>query len=193
MADAAEKAMTYEEFLAWADTQEETYEYVDGRPRPKWPVDPVTGMSGGTGFHHLIQLNVGQAVKARRTPPCRVAVEGRVQVADGTNRIPDVTLFCGVLGKKDRELPEPVLLVEVLSATSADYDRGAKLDAYKEVETVREVWLVDSERRRVTVWRRSGREESPWHADDYIGGAVFASGVLGGEVGLDEVYEDVEV
>ena len=193
MADAAEKAMTYEEFLAWADTQEEAYEYVDGRPRPKWPVDPITGMSGGTVLHHTIQLTVGQAINRRRTPPCRVAVEARVRLADGTSRIPDVALYCGRADKRDRDLPEPVLLVEVLSATSADYDRGAKLDAYKEFETVREVWLVDSERRRVTVWRRSGREDSPWHADEYIGGAAFASGVLGSEVGLDELYEELEI
>jgi Uma2 family endonuclease len=183
--------MTYEEFLAWADTQEEAYEYVDGRPRPKWPVDPVTGMSGGTVLHHTIQVSVSQVINQRRTPPCRVAVEARLRLADGTRRIPDVALYCGRADKKERGLPEPVLLVEVLSASSADYDRKAKLDAYKEFETVREVWLVDSERRRVTVWRRSGREESPWHADDHIGGAVFASGVLGGEVGLDEVHENV--
>ncbi len=90
MAEPAERAMTYEEFLAWADTQEEAYEFVDGRPRPKWPVDPITGMSGGTVLHHTIQLTVGQAINRRRTPPCRVAVEARVRLADGTSRIPDV-------------------------------------------------------------------------------------------------------
>lgn len=193
MAEPAERAMTLDEFEAWADTQEEAYEYVDGRPRPKWPVGPVTGMSGGTVLHHTVQLNVGQAINRRRTLPCRVAVEARIRLTDGTTRIPDVALYCGRADKKERDLPEPVLLVEVLSATSADYDRGARLDAYKEVETVREVWLVDSERRRVTVWRRSGRDDAPWHADEYIGGAVFASEVLGSEVGLDEVYGDVEV
>ena len=193
MAEAAERVMTLDEFEAWADTQEEAYEYVDGRPRPKWPVDPVTGMSGGTVLHHTIQATVAGVIDRRRTLPYRVAVGSRLRIADGSRRLPDVALYRGWVDKGERDLPEPVLLVEVLSATSADYDRGAKLDAYKEVETVREVWLVDSERRRVTVWRRSGREEVPWHADEYIGGAVFASGVLGGEVGLDEVYGDVEV
>ena len=62
-----------------------------------------------------------------------------------------------------------------LIALTMDYDRGEKLDAYKGTASVREVWLVDSERRRVTVWRRREATQWPWHADEYIGGGEFAS------------------
>jgi Uma2 family endonuclease len=193
MADAAEKPMTLGEFLDWAATQDEAYEFVDGKPRPLWPKDPITGRAGGTVFHHVIQSNCAAAVRSRRPLGCLVAADARVELADGSSRIPDVALFCGRAGREDLHLPNPVLLIEVLSATTADYDRGAKLDGYKEVATVREVWLVDSERRRVTVWCRGDDAGRPWHADEHIGSSVFASGVLGGEIPLAEIYADVEL
>jgi Uma2 family endonuclease len=108
-------------------------------------------MAGGTVFHHVVQLNCAAVVKGRRPPTCLAAVDARVELADGSSRIPDVALFCGRATRGDLHLPDPILLVEVLSPTTADYDRGAKLDGYKDVATVREIWLVDSEHRRVTV------------------------------------------
>jgi Uma2 family endonuclease len=158
-----------------------------------WPKDPATGMAGGTIFHHVIQSNCAAAIRSRRPTGCAVAIDARVELVDGSSRIPDVALFCGRASRGDLHLPEPVLLVEVLSATTADYDRGAKLDGYKEVATVREVWLVDSERRRVTVGRRGDDPGRLWHADEHIGSSVFTSGVLGGEVPLAEIYADVEL
>jgi Uma2 family endonuclease len=193
MADAAEKPMTLEEFLAWAATQEEAYEFVDRKPRPLWPKDPVTGMAGGTVFHHVVQLNCAAIVKGRRPATCLAAVDARIELADGSSRIPDVALFCGRATQGEMHLPDPVLLVEVLSPTTADYDRGDKLDRYKEVATVREVWLVDSQRRWVTVWRRGDEAQHPWHADEHIGSSVFSSDVLGSEIPLAEIYADVEL
>lgn len=79
-----------------------------------------------------------------------------------------------------------------MTAPTADYDRGEKLDAYKETASMREVWLVDSEHRRLTVWRRGEAAQRPWHADEYIGGGEFASGVLGRDVPFAEIYAGVE-
>ena len=185
--------MSMDQFLAWSAKQDEAHELVDGRPRPLWPRDPVTGMAGGTVAHHVIQANCLTAIRARRPSGCLVAADARVALKDGSSRIPDVTLFCGRAQRGDLHAPDPVLLVEVLSPSTADYDRGEKLDAYKETATVREVWLVDSERRRVTVWSRGGEAQRPWHADEYIGGGEFASGVLGGEVPFAEIYERLEL
>jgi Uma2 family endonuclease len=46
---------------------------------------------------------------------------------------------------------DPVLIVEVLSPTTINIDKGEKLDDYKSLESLREVWLVDSTRRWVTL------------------------------------------
>jgi Uma2 family endonuclease len=185
--------MRLDQFLDWAAEQDEAHELVDGRPRLLWPRDPTTGMAGGSVFHHVIQGNCFAAIRARRPSACLVAVDARVALEDGSSRIPDVTLFCGRVERGAQHAPDPVLLVEVLSPSTADYDRGEKLDAYKATASVREVWLVDSERRRVTVWRRGDEAQRPWHADEYIGGGEFASGVLGGEVPFAEIYAGVEL
>ena len=185
--------MSMDQFLAWSAKQDEAHELVNGRPRPLWPRDPITGMAGGTVAHHVIQANCLTAIRARRPSGCLVAADARVALKDGSSRIPDVTLFCGRAQRGDLNAPDPVLLVEVLSPSTADYDRGEKLDAYKDTASVRELWLVDSERRRVTVWRRGDEPQRPWHADEYIGGGEFTSGVLGGEVPFAEIYAGVEL
>lgn len=55
---------------------------------------------------------------------------------------------------------EPVLLVEVLSDATRDYDRGKKLDAYKLIPSLREVLLVEQGAASIEVWRR--QDETAW-------------------------------
>ena len=80
------------------------------------------------------------------------------------------------------------------SPSTEAYDRGQKLDVYKAQGSIAEVWLVDSERRRVTVWYRSREPgDAVWRAAEYIGSARLASPYLGAEIGLDELYGDIEL
>ena len=79
----------------------------------------------------------------------------------------------------------------MLSPTTADLDKGQKLDEYTLLPSVREVWLIDSTRRWAKIHRRV---EGGWFVSDAIGQGGFRSAVLGGEeVPLDEQYADTPV
>lgn len=64
---------------------------------------------------------------------------------------------------------DPSLLVEVLSPSTEDYDRGEKLEHYQQIEALQEVVLVHHRERRVVVWRRTGPR---WSSTEHTEGAV---------------------
>lgn len=191
---AAPPKMTLEEFYAWADRQEAPYEFVDGVPVPLYPeVDEsgvVRAMAAGTADHHTIQGNAAGVLRARKPAGCRVATGARTRVNAEQTRVPDAVMWCGPTEKGAKEVDDPVVLVEVLSPTTADFDKGQKLDEYQQLASVREVWLVDSTRRWAKIHRRV---EGGWFSSDAIGQGVFRSEVLGAEVALDDLYADTPV
>ena len=188
------RKMTIEEFYAWAELQEEPYELVDGEPVPLYPETDESGvvraMAAGTADHHHIQFNAGRAIDRRTPMGCVVATGGRVRTVESRGRELDVLLSCGPREKGAKDFPDPVLIVEVLSPTTAHRDRGEKLDEYRELPSVREIWLVDSERRHAQVWRR---REGGWFVTDTIGQRTFRSDALTADIPLDELYRDTPV
>jgi Uma2 family endonuclease len=82
-------------------------------------------------------------------------------------------------------MEEPFLVVEVLSPSTRRDDLGVKVVGYQEVSTIREIWAVDSERRWLRVWRRSGDD---WIEPLPVRAGAFRSEVLDGDVTLDELY-----
>jgi Uma2 family endonuclease len=191
MSEPAARPMTLEELLDWAERQEIPYELVDGRPVPKYPDDGTPfAMAGGSFDHHTIMGNCSSLIRARQPPGCRVAPDARVAIAEQRTRIPDVVMSCRSHDKGAPLALDPVLILEVLSPTTINIDKGERLDDYKSLASVREIWLVDSTRRRVTVLRRV---PEGWLMTDHIGTSGFRSEVLGCEVELDELYADTPV
>jgi Uma2 family endonuclease len=83
------------------------------------------------------------------------------------------------------EVVEPILIVEVLSPSTRVRDLADKLPDYKALPSVREIWLIDSERRWAQVW---WRKPEGWHGRDPVGGGTCRSEALEGGVALDELY-----
>jgi Uma2 family endonuclease len=185
-AAAPQKRMTVEEFFAWAEGQEEPYELVDGVPVPLWRHDPErpTMMAPPSRRHHLIARSAEAAIEARLKPPCWVTGDIAVPVAEGRTRIPDVLAACVDHDETSNRVDEPSLVVEVLSPSNEGTDKAVKLDEYKALESVREIWLVASTRRWAQVWRR---EAGTWHGVEVIGRGVIESPWLDARVPLDEI------
>jgi Uma2 family endonuclease len=128
------------------------HEFLDGA---------IYAMAGGTPEHAVIAANVIAALHAQLAGGrCRVYTSDlRVRVKPtGLTTYPDVTVVCG-----ERETdPEdantvinPTLIVEVLSPSTADYDRGDKLAHFQQIASLREVVLIDHASRRISIYRRS--------------------------------------
>ncbi len=177
-------------YLAWEETQPERNEYIAGE---------VFAMVGVRQSHNVATLNVATLLRNElKGSPCRVFVESvktRVEAAD-CFFYPDVVVTCD---PRDRLTPEyishPVLVVEVLSDSTAAFDRGAKFAAYRKLESLQEYALIDVGAQRIEVFRRN--PENHWVLYDYGSGDVveFASLSLHLEAReiLDDTVEDIQV
>jgi Uma2 family endonuclease len=183
-------AMSVEDYHRWRDGRDEPWEYVDGRPVPKFPApdDSLVAMPSGSASHHTIQVTCSSLIRARRPKGCQVATDATVEAEDG-RRIPDVVMSCAP-ASPDLVMAEPVLMVEVTSPSSRMTDFSLKLSEYSEIPSVREIWLVEGHRRCVRTWTRT---ERGWQIVDTIGSGAFRSELLGTDITLDEVYEDTTV
>lgn len=105
-------------------------------------------MSGASREHNLISSNlnreIGEQIKDR---PCEVyTTDMRVRVPSGLYTYPDVVVACGNPRFEDDQvdvLLNPIVLIEVLSESTADYDRGTKFKHYRQIPSLREYVLVD--------------------------------------------------
>jgi Uma2 family endonuclease len=187
--------MTKEEFYRWAERQPFKYELVDGVPVPlHFEIDEdgqIRAMTAAMPNHYAVMTNIAVALRRRAPEHCRVLTGGAaVQVGVASIREPDIVLLCGGQEADVREVQHPTLIVEVLSPSTSNIDRGDKLYEYQELAEVREVWLVDSRRRAVTV---ASRGDGVWISRTVIGQGEFPSEVLRDRLTMDEIYEGVEV
>jgi Uma2 family endonuclease len=102
-------------------------------------------------------------------------------------------VVCGklqFLERRDDTLLNPLLIIEVLSKATCDYDRGAKFDFYKQIPGLQEIVLVESEGARVECYRRA--EGDKWMFDAYDGIDVVARlESIGCDLSLRRIYHKV--
>ncbi len=178
----APRMWTVEEFLDWERQQDERYEFVDGI---------IRAMVGGTVDHHTICLNIGAALKGQlRGGSCRVFVEGIKILAAGATAYPDVVVNCGSLNPKADMLLEPVLVIEVLSRSTADFDRGRKWAAYQQIPSLMYFALVAQDQRRVDVYER---QDGAWTYRVLSGDGELQFDRLGCRLTLATIYEDTSL
>lgn len=111
----------------------------------------------------------------------------------GLYTYPDVMVVCSklrFLERRDDTVLNPLLIVEVLSKTTRDYDRGAKFEFYKGIDTLREYVLIDSESPRVECYQRGAGDQ--WIVEAYDGmDAVAHLGSLDFDLTLRQIYHKV--
>jgi Uma2 family endonuclease len=119
-------------------------------------------MTGATREHNLIAVNVAGELRARlKGRPCETyASDMRVRfVADDDYYYPDVKVVCGQPSFEDNVLDtllNPTLIVEVLSESTAQYDRTTKRAVYTRIASLQVYVLIAQDQPRVEVFRRAG-------------------------------------
>jgi Uma2 family endonuclease len=112
-------------------------------------------------------------------------------VDTGLETYPDASVICGsaeIDPDDDHVVLNPVLLVEVTSPSTEDYDRGEKLDHYKRIPSLHEVVFVSHRERLVEVLRRE--TDGSWSRHEARPGRAMSLMSLGCELPVDEVYRD---
>jgi Uma2 family endonuclease len=156
----------------------------------------ILDMSGGSPRHSAICNNIGRILGTQlRGKPCR-AYDANLRVRSLTvNRATyaDVTVVCGELerdpeDKTKQTILNPAVLIEVLSPSTQTDDRGAKLDTYKTIASVRAVVLVAQDAPEVTVHER--RPDGSWSQAIHTDGMVTLA-AIDCRLPLAEIYEDL--
>lgn len=182
-ASAFPKLWTVDDFLGWEELQEERYEFVQGM---------IRAMTGGSLDHATIIGNVAGTLRDRlRGGPCKAyASEVKVKAADSA-MYPDVLIHCGPVDPKATVVTDPVVVVEVLSKSTDDYDRGRKWLAYQTIPELTHFLLVSQDECRIDVYRRMG---NGWFTET-IGdmGAEIALASIGARLSVAEIYEGSSV
>ena len=167
MSTPASRLTTYAEYLALERASDQKHEFLDGH---------IYAMAGGTPEHAGLCASVARLLgNSLAGKPCRIfSSDLRVRiVATGLSTYPDVTVVCGQLERppEDRDAAtNPIVLVEVLSDSTEEYDRGDKSGHYRRIESLRAYVLVSQKSRRIEVAVRN--DDRSWTLREYTEGAA---------------------
>jgi Uma2 family endonuclease len=178
---------TWLEYLAIEAASNIKHEYLDGQ---------IYAMAGGTPEHAALQAAViGLLFPQLRGGACRAhGSDLRVRVlATGLATYPDVSIVCGPRehDPDDRNtVVNPTLLVEVLSPSTEDYDRGEKFAHYQRIPALRQYVLVAYGERCVETWTRGA--DGAWTCVASRDGDVADLTSIAARLDVRALYEGAE-
>ncbi len=154
-------------------------------------------MAGAAPAHNYVKDNLVLELGTRlRGSGCRTASsDQRVRVPTGLYTYPDIVIVCGpreYAPQDDKALTNPRVVVEVLSPSTADYDRGAKLRQYQHIPSLAEVLLVAQDRWAAETFSRQPDGRWVYTAFDDPAGELHLASV-NVRVPLAAVYRDTDV
>ena len=180
---ALQRAWTQAEFFAWAEAQDERYEFDGFRP---------VAMTGGNANHSAITVNILAALDRRLGDgPCRpLGPDAGVQTIGDTVRYPDALVTCSPFDGNAHTIPGVVIVFEVVSPTSGRVDRIDKPREYARVPSIRRYIIVESATVGLTIWSRETVDQ-PWRADTIAEDGALPLPEIGVEIPVAEIYRRI--
>lgn len=179
---------TEAEYLDFERSTETKHEFFQGQ---------VYAMAGASEQHVLIATNIATSLNYQlKGRPCRVyQTDLRVKVGDsGLYAYPDVVVVCGerqFTDDKQDTIINPIVLIEVLSPSTENYDRGAKFRRYRTLESFQDYALVEQDNPHIEHYQRQDDGKS-WVLKDVTGlDSVVELTSIGCTLPLTDVYDKV--
>ncbi len=179
---------TIEEYLEFEKTSEEKYEYYQGE---------IFAMSGSKVPHNTISVNIIAALKQKlKGKSCQpFNSDQRIYIPENSLfTYPDISIICGdiiTLNDDDWNILNPSVIIEVLSPGTKDYDRGGKFKLYRDIPTLKEFILVDSETVNIEAFRINDR--GYWELEEYKEtGTALLIKTIGVAISVEEIYEGIK-
>lgn len=181
----AHKGMTADEFLAWDEHQTLRHEFVRGE---------LFAMAGAGEPHIVITGNLFMALRIHlRGTPCRPLANEmklRIELSD-CFFYPDLMVTCGESTAANRLVKtDAKLVVEVLSPSTAAYDRGDKFAAYRLLPSLAEYLLVDIDARRCDLFRKQA--DGLWVLHPFEADQTLHLASVDLHIPADALWADVE-
>lgn len=174
---------SYAEYLAYERDSGLKHEYEDGE---------ILAMAGGSRRHNALASRMSAVLESARKPGC-IAFQSDQKVrvlATGKATYPDASIVCGTIEGDPADptgatITNPSVLVEVLSASTEQEDRGNKWQHYQLIPTLQEYVLVSQAEPRVERYRRL--PTGTWEYSDVTDGSVELT--TGAVIDLAKLYE----
>ncbi len=168
---AEKPVITEADYLAAETLATEKHEYLNGFVYPlHW--NSITNMAGATDAHVKVTGNAHYALKTHlRGSGCSLYMSDmrlKIDTTDKAYFYPDVMVTCNLDDRQHTTTKyAPILVIEVLSESTKDYDKGGKFDAYRQLASLREYVLIDPKQYLVQVFRLN--ENHRWELFSFAG------------------------
>ncbi len=174
-----------EEYLRWEAIQPEKHEYVGGE---------VFAMGGASRRHVTISGNLFSALdEALFGTPCRVYMaDMKIEIATTRSFFyPDVFVTCHPDDHRaELAMSHPVLVAEVLSPSTAAYDRGDKFIAYRRLAPLKEYLLIDPEQQQLELFRKGSDGLRGLH--DFVPGQTLELVSVEATISWERLFRNVD-
>lgn len=180
--------ISIEEYLEMENASTEKHEYYKGE---------VFAMSGAKVQHVIIAGNLfGNLREKLKGKPCKpLNTDLRIHIQENTLfTYPDISIVCGeiiTLNDDDYNVLNPTVIIEILSPSTKNYDRGEKFKLYRDIPTLKEYILVDSESVHIEAFRLNATNH--WELEEYNGiNDLLEIKAINEAVLISEIYEGVK-
>ncbi len=189
MSTNAARKYTLEEYIAIEEASEVKHEFRNGE---------IVAMAGASPNHTFILADLVFLIRSQlKSGGCRIAAaDMRVRMTPtGRYSYPDLVVVCGTPvfdDTKPQALLNPTIIIEVLSESTATYDRGDKFHDYRTLPSLTDYVLVAQDRASVEHYQRQG-ESDLWLYQAVEGlEATLLIGGLNLSLPLVDVYAQVD-
>ncbi|MFK7797552.1 MAG: Uma2 family endonuclease [Aureispira sp.] len=184
--------LTVAEYIQHEIDTDQQYEYHDGK---------IYALAGGSINHGLLCGNIYAEIRnelKKKKSNCKAFTsEVKLNIKEKNSFVyPDTMVVCGNIETSidDRNaVSNPILVVEVLSKSTAEYDRGDKFYFYRQIPTLQEYVLIDQSRYVVEVFYKKENNDL-WSISRYKGlDAIIQLQSIHLSVSMNELYFDIEI
>jgi Uma2 family endonuclease len=178
-----------DEYLRMENTEVVKHEYYQGE---------IFAMSGAKVPHNTIVVNLliklGQKLKGKKCKPFNS--DQRIHIPSNTLfTYSDISIICGeiiTLNNDEYNVLNPTVIIEVLSSSTKNYDRGEKFKLYRDIATLKEYILVDSESIHIETFRLN--ENDHWELEEYNSAEdILIIKAIEENITLSEIYDGVRI
>ena len=164
------KKFTIEEYLEFENTSFEKHEYYQGEIFQMYGHGELLAMSCASDLHNIIFSNLfGELAYRLKGNKCRpFGSDLRIYIPENSlYTYPDITIICNgfINSAKDDAARNPSVIIEILSPSTKNYDRGDKFALYRDIPTLKEYILVDSQNVHIEMWHLNNNNH--WELEEY--------------------------
>jgi Uma2 family endonuclease len=164
------RKLTEDEYLAFEENATERHEFHKGEIFRMYGHGELLAMSGAAKNHNEIFTNIFGVLAAElKGKQCRpYGPDMRLHIKQNTlYTYPDISIYC----KQDQQFEEgdnasnPAVIFEILSPSTRNYDMGGKFSLYRDIPSLKEYILVDSETIMAAAFRINSNQH--WELEEY--------------------------